>query len=112
MALSQGLPGSVEDGDLKVDLDSTQGWTATILSFDPELGTWAEEPITLREARSDHALVPHGGRLLVLGGYDGVERLGSAESFGPGDSQTRLEERLYLPLPGRNFAAAVLRCSD
>jgi len=37
-----------------------------------------------------------------------VERLSSVESFGVGDTETRMEDGLCLPLPGRNFAAAVV----
>ena len=107
----EGLPGGL-GSDVVVDLESTEGWTNRILSFDPQEGTWREEPVCLREARSDHALVAHGGRLVVLGGYNGVERLDSAESFGPGDTETRVEEALRLPAPGRNFAAAILRVPD
>jgi len=43
-----------------------------------------------------------------MGGYNGVERLSSVESFGVGDTETRMEDGLCLPLPGRNFAAAVV----
>jgi N-acetylneuraminic acid mutarotase len=104
----QGLPGGL-GADVTVDLTSTEGWTATILSFDPQVGGWHQEDISLREARSDHAMVIHDGRLLVLGGYNGVDRLSCVESFGVGDTETRVEHHLQLPMPARNFAASMLQ---
>jgi len=104
----QGLPGG-PGSDVVVDLDSMEGWSTQILSFDPEEGAWRVEPVSLRTPRSDHGMVELDGRLVVLGGYNGVDRLNCAESFGAGDTETRVEEHLTLPMPARNFAAAVLR---
>jgi hypothetical protein len=104
----QGLPGG-QGSDVVVDLESMQGWSTQILSFDPDQGMWKEEPISLRTPRSDHGMVELDGRLVVLGGYNGVDRLSCVESFGVGDTETLVEEHLTLPMPARNFAAAVLR---
>ena len=52
----QGLPGGL-GSEVEVDLASTSGWTSKILSFDPDVGSWVEEDVSLRFCRSDHALV-------------------------------------------------------
>jgi hypothetical protein len=40
--------------------------------------------------------VEHDGRFVVLGGYSGVERLDSVESFAVGDVETRVLTLLAL----------------
>ena len=40
--------------------------------------------------------VEHEGRFVVLGGYSGVERLDSVESFAVGDVETRVLTLLAL----------------
>jgi hypothetical protein len=116
-----------QDGEVLVEDGTRDGWLASLESLDLVGGAeagWRAETAALAQARADHAtlLVPPGlvgdgagARLLVLGGYDGVARLSSAESLvlpdGPGHARSTqgfcFDETLRLPAPARNFAATL-----
>jgi hypothetical protein len=50
--------------------------------FDPATGTW-REAAPMAHGRADHASVLVGGRVIVLGGTDQIQAVGSSEEFDP-----------------------------
>ena len=78
-----GHSGALLAGRIYISGGSTvHGHQNTVRSYDPVADTWREEPPLLIK-RSNHSMVECKGRLLVIGGDDGVDKVNTIEIFDP-----------------------------